>query len=90
MSKDYLFDTVNEIALQFVGIFQVFVFDSFLAFGAFVPSYFGAFVTADMEEFAGKQRNDFCSVVKTGLLDMNIRGMRSKRQVHVREVLLRG
>lgn len=61
MSKDYLFDTVNEIALQFVGIFQVFVFDSFLAFGAFVPSYFGAFVTADMEEFAGKQRNDFLS-----------------------------
>ena len=59
MSKDYLFDTVNEIALQFVGIFQVFVFDSFLALGAFVPSYFGAFVTADMEEFAGKQRNDF-------------------------------
>lgn len=59
MSKDYLFDTVNEIALQFVGIFQVFVFDSFLTFGGIRSILVWAFVTADMEEFAGKQRNDF-------------------------------
>ena len=63
MSKDYLFDTVNEIALQFVGIFQVFVFDSFFFFLSFVKFYFGAFVTGDMEEFSVKQRNDLLEYV---------------------------
>src|SRR5258708_9905749 len=45
---DVFFYPLHEIALQLILVFQPVVLDSFLAFGAGLPTVFGTFVPADM------------------------------------------
>ena len=47
---DMLFDASDEIALEFVFVFQAFGFDACLAFGAGFPALFRSFIAADMNE----------------------------------------
>ena len=53
------FNAVNQVALQFTGLFHAFRLHAGTAFGAAFPDFAVGFVPADVDVFRGKERHDF-------------------------------